>query len=253
MRVLVGTSGWVYKDWAKRFYPTTLKQECKLTYFAHHFPTVEINSTFYRLPSEAAVKNWYGSVPADFVFSIKLSRYLTHLIQLQPGQTFNEGLDNYFSRLQFLREKIGCVLVQLPARYHVKPERINNLAEQIKKMEAKYKLKLPIATEFRHKSWFTPEVDELLARNNIANVIASGPGRWPETRIVTADFAFIRFHGDERLYASSYSNVSLDKWADFIKTNCAGCRIVYCYFNNDQSAKAVDNAKYLAKSFASQA
>src|SRR5579884_1878954 len=104
MQVLVGTSGWIYKDWAKVFYPLSLKNEFKLTYFAHHFPTVEINSTFYRLPSEKMVKNWYGSVPAGFVFSVKLSRYLTHMLRLQPGQQFSDGLNNYFDRLKFLKD-----------------------------------------------------------------------------------------------------------------------------------------------------
>jgi len=249
MKVLVGTSGWVYKDWAKRFYPVTLKHEYKLTYFAHHFPTVEINSTFYKLPSENTVKNWYGSVPKDFVFTVKLSRYLTHMVQLKPGKKFDQGLDNYFSRVQFLKDKIGCVLVQLPSSYHAKPERIENLAAKFKGMEKKYDLKLPIATEFRHKSWFIPEILNMLSKLNICNVIASGPGRWPETREVTADFAFIRFHGDERLYASSYSEKSLNEWADFIKTNCKKSKVVYCYFNNDMSAKAIDNAKYLMARF----
>jgi uncharacterized protein YecE (DUF72 family) len=249
MQVLVGTSGWIYKDWAKKFYPSALKHEYKLTYFSNHFPTVEINSTFYRLPGEAAVRNWYGSVPSDFVFSAKLSRYLTHRLQLKPGETFNTGLQNYLDRLQHLRDKLGPILVQLPASFHAAPDRIVNLAQQLKKIAPEYKLEVRLACEFRHKSWFTAEIMDILREHNIAAVIASGPGRWPETREVTAGFAFIRFHGDAKLYASSYTEKELDEWARFIKDKCQKCQAVYCYFNNDQSAKAVDNAKYLASKF----
>lgn len=124
MKIYVGTSGWVYKDWAKRFYPEDLKNQDKLAYFARHFDTVEINSTFYRLPTGRAVRNWYESVPEGFIFAIKLSRYLTHKIRLKPGDKFDAGIDLYFHRLKFLKEKIGVVLVQLPAHIRAKPERL---------------------------------------------------------------------------------------------------------------------------------
>src|SRR5579884_1491955 len=133
MKVLVGTSGWIYKDWAKRFYPLSLKNDFKLTYFAHHFKTVEINSTFYRLPSEEAVKKWYGAVPADFTFSLRLSRYLTHILRLTPGQPFNQGFKNYLDRLQHLKDKIGPILVQLPASFPAAPDRLINLDNEAKR------------------------------------------------------------------------------------------------------------------------
>lgn len=110
-------------------------------------------------------------------------------------------------------------------------------------MEKKYKLKLPLAMEFRHKSWFEPEILDLLRKYNIANVIGSGPGRWPEDRTVTADLNYVRFHGTRWLYASSYTRKQLDEWSDFIKQHKV--KTVFAYFNNDKSAKAISNAKYL--------
>lgn len=249
MEVFVGTSGWMYKDWEGRFYPSSLKQNLKLTYFSKHFPTVEINSTFYRLPSESAVKNWYGSVPDGFIFSVKLSRYLTHMLKLAPGYNFNEGLDNYISRVSLLKDKLGAVLVQLPPSLQAEPEKISNLYNHKLRLEKKYSINLPLAIEFRHRSWFSEKIISELKGYNIAAVISSGPGRWPETRKITADFTIIRFHGGKKLYASSYSEKELDKWSEFINKSCQKCNKVYCYFNNDQSAMAVVNAKYLCAKF----
>src|SRR5947209_3533025 len=168
----------MYKDWAKRFYPLSLKNEFKLTYFAKHFKTVEINSTFYRLPSEATVKKWYGSVPPDFVFSIKLSRYLTHILKLQPGEPFKQGFKNYLERLQHLKDKLGPILVQLPASFQAAPERLINLDKEAQQLGKRYKLNLKLACEFRHDSWFRDETFEILKKHQMAAVIASGPGRW---------------------------------------------------------------------------
>jgi uncharacterized protein YecE (DUF72 family) len=249
MEVLVGTSGWQYKDWGNRFYPDSLRHDDLLAYYAERFATVEVNATFYRLPSESAVKNWYKSVPDNFVYSIKLSRYITHILRLDSGRQTEEALDHFVSRIKHLKEKLGPLLVQLPSTFHASPGRIENLAKEIAPLEKKYDIPLKLACEFRHKSWFTGDIFSLLKKHNIAAVSASGPGRWPETKQVTADFAYIRFHGDQKLYASSYSDNELDAWAKYINETCKECRTVYCYFNNDQSAKAADNANYLASKF----
>lgn len=249
MKVLIGTSGWVYKDWEGKFYPEDLPAKDKLSFFAKEFKTVEINNTFYRLPSEDAVKKWYSGTPDDFIFTAKLSRYLTHLVRLNPGSKFDDGMKNYFSRIRHLKSKLAVVLVQLPASFSAKPGRIENLARKFEESCAQNGLNADLACEFRDISWFKPEVFKTLESLNIASVIASGPGKWPESRSLSADFAFIRFHGDKRLYGSSYSDKALDKWAEFTKRNCAGCKKVFCYFNNDQSAKAVANARYLKSKF----
>jgi uncharacterized protein YecE (DUF72 family) len=245
MKVLVGTSGWIYKDWVKRFYPEDLSDDEKLKYYVRHFPTVEINNSFYRLPSEENFKNWRAQVPEDFLFSVKLSRFLTHIKRLKPDERTNEGVDRFCSRARHLKANLGIVLVQLPSNFHASQEKVDNLAKQFKKAEKKYGMKFPLAMEFRHDSWFTYKFFELLRSRGIASVINSSPDMWPASREFTADFAYIRFHGSQKLYASSYTNKELQKWAHFIKKEAGNCSRVYCYFNNDQSAKAVENARYL--------
>jgi uncharacterized protein YecE (DUF72 family) len=244
-KILVGCSGWIYKDWALRFYPKNLKQEEKLAYYAQHFPTVEINNSFYRLPSEENFKNWQAQVPEDFLFSVKLSRFLTHIKRLKPDERTNEGVDRFCSRARHLKTNLGVVLVQLPANFQASAEKVDNLARQFKKAEKKYGMRFPLAMEFRHDSWFTYESFELLRSLGIASVINSSPDMWPASREFTADFAYIRFHGSQKLYASSYTDKELQEWAQFIKKEAGSCSRVYCYFNNDQSAKAVENARYL--------
>lgn len=250
MKMLIGCSGWIYKDWAKRFYPSGLQNSDKLKYYAQYFNTVEINNSFYRLPSEEAFKNWQAQVPKNFTFAVKLSRFLTHIRRLKVDEQTNEGVDRFCSRAHHLKSNLGVVLVQLPASFKVSEDKIVNLAQQFKKAEKTYKIKFPLALEARHESWFADKIFELLASHEIAMVINSSPKtKWPYTCKITAGFAYIRFHGSKRLYSSSYSNHELDKWADFINEQAGNCREVYAYFNNDKSAKAVQNAKYLQSLF----
>jgi uncharacterized protein YecE (DUF72 family) len=245
-KYFVGTSGWIYKDWATRFYPEDIKRsDAKLVYFAKHFPTVEINNSFYRLPSEEAFTNWYQTAPKCFLFAVKLSRFLTHVKRLKPDERTNEGIDRFANRAKHLNNKLAVVLVQLPASFRASEEKIVNLAQEFKKAEKRHKQKFPLAIEARHDSWFNDEVYALLHKYNIANVNNSAPGIWPFSCEITADFAYVRFHGSKRLYSNSYSSSELENWADFIKKNTKNCKAVYCYFNNDKSARAVENAKYL--------
>src|SRR4051794_25671650 len=127
MKLLIGTSGWMYKDWDGRFYPEDVKDPDKLPYFAKHFSTVEINSTFYHLPLETSVQRWYDITPKNFVFTVKLSRYLTHTKRLVPDDTFDESLREFFVRAKPLREKLGVVLAQLPAGFRADQPRLEHL------------------------------------------------------------------------------------------------------------------------------
>jgi len=250
MKVLIGCSGWIYKDWAKRFYPEDLDNSKKLQFYSKHFKTVEINNSFYRLPSEEAFKNWRKQVPADFVFAVKLSRYLTHIKRLKVDDQTNEGVDRFCSRARYLKGNFGVVLVQLPASFKASEEKLVNLVKQFKIADKKYHMNFPLAFEFRHDSWFTDKFFELLKEHDVASVINSSPKtKWPFSCPLTADFAYIRFHGSKRLYSSSYSEDELNNWADFIKDKVGPRRTVYCYFNNDKSAKAVVNANYLRSLF----
>jgi uncharacterized protein YecE (DUF72 family) len=247
MKAFVGTSGWMYKDWAMRFYPPEVKGTAQLAYFAQHFPTVEVNSTFYRPPSEISVQNWYARTPDNFVFAVKLHQKMTRYKHLLPDEETDAALDDFLRRVQHLREKLAVILVQLPPSMKLDIARIEHLARQVKKGEKKYGQQFRLAIECRHASWFTPEYFAALRRLNIANVVIDSPGRWPASREITSDLAYIRFHGSKKLYASSYTDKELRAWADFIQENCAaaGCQKVFAYFNNDHNAFAVDNARTL--------
>ncbi|HET9850782.1 MAG TPA: DUF72 domain-containing protein [Candidatus Saccharimonadales bacterium] len=250
-KYLIGTSGWIYKDWAKRFYPPKMQNTEKLSFYAEHFPTVEINNSFYRLPSEKAFENWRKLTPDGFKFAVKLSRFLTHIKRLKTDDQTNHGIDLFCSRARFLESKFAVVLVQLPASFPASEEKVVNLIMQFKKAENRYGQAFPIALECRHASWITDKIFALLSSLNIAFVINSAPDIWPTDCRVTADFAYLRWHGAKRLYADSYSDKELSKWASFIKNNTGDCKAVYGYFNNDKSAKAVENAQFLAKKLAS--
>jgi uncharacterized protein YecE (DUF72 family) len=247
MQLYVGTSGWIYSDWVGPFYPEKLKQLDKLAFYAKEFQTVEINSTFYHMPQEVSVQRWAQVVPKDFCFAIKLNRYLTHTKHLVADDDFDETLQDFLRRIHHLGDKLGIVLVQLPPSMKIDLSRLEHLARQRDKAEKHYNMRFPIAVEFRNDSWFTNEVFACLNRCNFATVNNDSPNRWPATRRITGDTAYIRMHGSKRLYHSSYTDTELRTWAKFIKTDCANCKTVYVYFNNDYNATAVANARSLLR------
>lgn len=244
-QIIIGTSGWQYGDWNGLFYPAGVKGKAQLGYFAEHFGSVEINSTFYHVPRLSSVQNWADSVPEDFRFVIKLHRFLTHTKRLTSDDEFTRYLQEFLELLQPLTGKLAAILVQLPPSMRVDTARLEYLAEQVVDAEKRLAMKLPLALEFRNASWFSPEIFAVMRRYNIANVINDSPNRWPASRELTADFAYIRFHGNQRLYRSSYSDQELQEWADFIRTDCLACRQVFCYFNNDYDGVAIKNAQTL--------
>jgi uncharacterized protein YecE (DUF72 family) len=243
---IIGTSGWMYRDWNDKFYPADVKGKKQLAYFATQFSTVEINSTFYHMPRESSVQNWYDTVPEDFVFAIKLNRYLTHTKRLLCDEDFQASLLQFFTSIAHLKEKLGVVLVQLPPSMRSDNlPRIAEFAVAVKQMERQFDLKIPLAIEFRHASWFTEETRELLRSLHIAQVIIDSPGRWPADKSITTDFSYIRFHGSTKLYSSSYTDEELDSWVQFIQEAGQGCKQVFAYFNNDFGAVAIPNARDL--------
>jgi uncharacterized protein YecE (DUF72 family) len=250
--VVIGTSGWQYADWNGKFYPRDIKGKAQLNYFAERFDTVEVNSTFYHVPRASTLENWSAAVPKGFRFVIKLNRFLTHTKRLTSDDQFTERLQEFLELLKPLDDKLAAILVQLPPSMRVANSRLEYLAEQVRDAEKKLKLVMPLAVEFRHDSWFNAETYALMRKYNLANVINDSPGRWPASQTVTADFAYIRFHGSKRLYRSSYTTAELQKWAEFIQEDCADCRQVLCYFNNDYNATAVHNAIALRKIVTSQ-
>jgi uncharacterized protein YecE (DUF72 family) len=248
MDVVIGTSGWMYRDWNGRFYPEEIKGKDQLPYFATQFESVEINSTFYHVPRETTLQNWYDITPENFTFAIKLNRYLTHTKRLLPGEEFDEALEDFFKRIALLKQKLAVVLVQLPPSMRQNTDRLDYLAAKTKEYEATYGLPFPLAIEFRHASWFAEGTFALMKRHNLANVINDSPNRWPASKAVTADFAYIRLHGSQELYRSSYTEAELSGWAEFIKS-CKGCHAVYAYFDNDYQSRATQNARSLRQKF----
>lgn len=229
----VGTSGWHYPHWQGVFYPPGLPPAAWLEYYARHFSTVEINSSFYRLPGPEAVRTWCDATPADFLFSVKASRFITHMKKLKDAPAALERLLPVLARLG---TKCGPVLFQLPPRWGCNAAR---LAEFLQALPAD----LPCAFELRDPSWHRPEVYDLLARRNAAFCVYD-IGGYRSPPMLTADFAYLRLHGPGAPYCGRYGTGALREWADLIGS-WSGLRAVYAYFDNDQAGYAVADAREL--------
>jgi uncharacterized protein YecE (DUF72 family) len=237
-RVLVGCSGWNYADWRGPFYPAKGCPTSRwLEFYAREYPTVEINSTFYRLASRDAVARWITQVPEDFVFAPKISRYITHMKRLTD---MDQAVARFYERIEPLAEspKMGPVLWQLPENFHRNDERLQYALD-----------KLPPgrhAFEFRHPSWFSEDVYSMLRDRDVALVIGDDPERPFQAYEFTTDFTFIRFHGGARGRYGNYSDAEIREWAERIR-KWARERPVFAYYNNDWNAYAINNARLLTK------
>jgi uncharacterized protein YecE (DUF72 family) len=236
-RVLVGCSGWNYADWRERFYPKGLPARLWLEHYAATFPTVEVNSTFYRLPSRDAVARWAQQTPADFIFTVKASRYLTHVKRLTD---LGRGVERFYERIQPLVDagKLGPVLWQLPATFRCDLDRLEDALGQLPGGRHCF--------EFRDPSWFVPEVYEALRRHGAALVIGDHPERPFQAFERTADWTFVRFHYGHRGRQGNYSQAEIAEWARRI-AGWAADADVYCYFNNDWQGFAVKDALELRR------
>ncbi|HEX6712522.1 MAG TPA: DUF72 domain-containing protein [Thermoleophilaceae bacterium] len=236
-RVLIGCSGWNYKDWKGPFYPA---KGCPtnrwLEFYARHFPTVEVNSTFYRLASRDAVARWLTQVPDDFVLAPKMSRYVTHIKRL----TSSEAVERFYEHIEPLARspKMGPVLWQLPENFHRDDERLAGALGQLPAGRH--------AFEFRHASWFNDTTYSMLRDRDVALVIGDDPQRPFQTYELTTDFTFIRFHGGKRGRYGNYSDSEIREWAKRVR-DWAREREVFAYFNNDWNAYAIGNARLLTE------
>ena len=235
--VRIGCSGWNYADWREAFYPKGLPARKWLEHYAGVFDTVEVNNTFYRLPKREAVANWAAQTPPGFVFTVKASRYLTHIKRLT---TLESGWGRFFERIEPLAEarKLGPVLWQLPANFHCDLERLDSALAQLPPGRHCF--------EFRHPSWFNGDVYAALRRRNAALVIGDHPERPFQTYEMTADWTFVRFHYGSRGRGGNYSQTELEDW----RRRIAQWRRevdVYAYFNNDWRTYAVRNALELKR------
>lgn len=237
--VWIGTSGWVYKEWAGHFYPKGWPKKDEFAFYARHFPTVEINATFYRLPSKKMVRGWRERSPEGFLFAVKGSRYLTHIRRLKDT---GPGLQKYFRRLKPLAERTGPILWQLPPTF-----RKNELNwQRLERFLAKVPRTCRHAVEFRHPSWMDEETFALLRQHDVANVWISSL-RMPKDHTITSDFVFLRFHGLQGGAYHDYTDEELRPWAEQLVKAARRGRRAFVYFNNDLNTRAPLNAHALMK------
>jgi uncharacterized protein YecE (DUF72 family) len=238
----IGTSGWVYRSWKGPFYPDTLPSRRYLAFYAQEFSTTEINSSFYHLPRFTTFTNWAEQVPEDFIFAVKASRFLTHTKRLldpeEPWQRFVESAVNLGSHL-------GPILLQFPPSFTINAPRLEAFFKLAKTVKPR-SFALRLVCEFRHESWFHPDIYRLLNRYRVAWCIADG-AKYSRKDLVTTDFAYIRYHGRSKMFASNYSKAMLLKEARLIRQYLRDGLDTFVYFNNDAHANAVRNAKLLKR------
>jgi uncharacterized protein YecE (DUF72 family) len=235
----IGTSGWNYKHWWNgEFYPQDLKPAQWLEYFVRHFDTVELNNSFYRLPSEAAFQNWRSRVPLNFVFAVKASRFITHMKRLKDPE---EPLDLFLSRAIHLRDRLGPVLFQLPPGFKLNLDRLDSFLTALTARTARNKIRSVI--EVRDATWLVPQVFEMLRAHHVALCFAD----WRDTHVtdpVTADFVYVRRHSGSA-HGGNYTREALNRDVERIRRWLAAGLDVYVYFNNDVGGHAIRNAKYV--------
>jgi uncharacterized protein YecE (DUF72 family) len=232
----LGCSGWNYDSWRHGvFYPQRCPARLWLEYYARHFDTVEVNATFYRLPTPKAVQGWVDQTPDDFVFAVKMSRYVTHVKRLRE---LGPSLELFYGRIDPLvrSPKLGPVLWQLPPTFKRDDDRLADALAQLPPGRH--------AFEFRHRSWFVPEVMQLLRAGGVALVIGDRPEVHSfQTHELTADWTFVRFHSGTRGRRGNYSESELREWAARIRD--WPLREAFVYFNNDWEGFAPRNARRL--------
>ncbi|MFW6379224.1 MAG: DUF72 domain-containing protein [Guyparkeria sp.] len=235
----IGTSGWNYRHWRERFYPSGLPAAEWLSFYARRFSTVEINATFYRLPRIETVESWRDSVPPGFRFAVKASRYITHLKKLKDPAS---STVRFFERIDRLGDRLGPILFQLPPRWRVNVDRLGTFLESLPRG---YRY----AFEFRDPSWWTPAIHDLLAAHGAACCEFDLDGQ-TGPRWTTADFVYLRLHGPDGPYQGSYDDDSLQEWARMIRSRETEGRDVHCYFDNDAEAQAPGDAQRLVECLA---
>lgn len=281
--IRIGISGWRYAPWRGVFYPKGLPQRLELEYASQRLSSIELNGSFYSLQRPESYLAWRRETPPGFVFGIKGGRYVTHVRRLVGTEA---ALPNFFaSGLLRLDEKLGPILWQLPPNFVFEPERLAGFLARLPRTTAEAAAlaarrddwmaeradfaidrdrPLRHALEIRHASFVQPAFVELLRAHRVALVVADTAGKWPCVEDLTADFVYLRLHGDKELYASGYDDAALERWAARIRRWREGgepddakritseppeklpSRDVYCYFDNDIKVHAPFDAQRLA-------
>lgn len=229
--LIVGTSGWQYRDWKGRFYLPGVSQ---LPYYASHFATVEVNNSFYRLPPRETFAQWRSAVPDDFVFALKMSRYLTHIKRLREPE---EPVERFLSHASELGGTSGPVLLQLPPTLVFDAELLHAVLNA-------FLARVPVAIEPRHPTWDTAQARQVLEKHGAALCWADRLGRPVTPLWRTADFGYIRLHEGRATPHPRYGRAALLSWLDRATTTF-GNAPVYVYFNNDHGGAAVHDASAL--------
>jgi uncharacterized protein YecE (DUF72 family) len=225
--IFIGTSGWHYEHWKGPFYGPGLAGDRMLVEYSRHFRSVEINNSFYRLPESENFAQWRESVPERFVFAVKASRYITHMKKLKDPR---QPLAQFMEKAEFLGEKLGPVLFQLPPRWRLNLERLRTFLGVLPENRR-------FAFEFRDESWIDDRVFEALSEEGVAFCIFDLDGRLSPQE-VTADFVYIRLHGPDGPYRGQYPTRTLAGWAGAISTWSGQGKDIYCYFDNDEAGYA---------------
>jgi uncharacterized protein YecE (DUF72 family) len=234
--VRIGCSGWNYRHWRDVVYPQGLPVRRWLEHYATLFDSVEVNATFYRLPTRRAVEGWVEQSPAGFLFAVKGSRYLTHIRRLRDT---GRGVERFYSPLEPMIEarKLGPVLWQLPEAFHRDDERLATFLDGLPPGRHTF--------EFRHASWFADDVYALLRERGVALTIGDHPERPFQTRVLTTGWTFARFHYG-RGRRGNYSRAQLEEWRNRI-VQWRRRADVYAYFNDDWEGFAVANGRFLRR------
>ncbi|SDS81966.1 Uncharacterized conserved protein YecE, DUF72 family [Halopseudomonas xinjiangensis] len=280
--VRIGISGWRYTPWRGDFYPDGLVQRRELEFASRAVNSIEINGSFYSLQTPERYVRWAADTPEGFVFSIKGPRFITHTRRLRD---IHEPLANFFaSGFLGMREKLGPILWQFPANFRYDRALFDDFlgrlprdtdqavklardcADRLKKpgyLDADKGQRLRHAVEVRSETFVTEDFVALLRKHNVALVVADTAGKWPYAEDLTADFLYIRLHGDKELYTSGYSNEALERWKKRIQTWTRGRQVadarligpredtprkerdVFCYFDNDVKVRAPYDARQL--------
>lgn len=230
----IGTSGWVYKHWLDIFYPRKLPGTQQLPFYAEHFRTVEVNFSFYRLPERKVFEQWRSKTPEGFLFAVKGSRYLTHILRLDEPE---EPVNRLMERAEGLGEKLGPILFQFPPQFQLDIDLLKHFADVLRLYPSqRYTL------EFRHKSWLIPEVYEILERVGAALTLPVSP-RVPLDLQITAPWTYFRLHTGK--FGTKFTDDELTEWAGHLRGFLERGIDAYVYFNNDQEGHAIENARQL--------
>lgn len=236
----IGTSGWAYDHWKGRFFPERIGSDAMLAEYARHFDCVELNSTFYRMPSADTLRRWADTVPGSFRFAVKASRYITHIKKLKDSP---DTLATFLERVRGLGDRLGPILFQLPPRFRFNRQRLETLLEV-------FPDDLACAFEFRDESWFADAALALLDQHGAALCHYDLGGRRAPTTAFTGRFGYLRLHGPEQAYEGRYSDAALDEWARTLHAWTAEGHDVWCFFDNDAEAHAPSDALRLRERLA---